>query len=422
MASGDNVGIFPELSYGIYFVSRGTTGEGLKLSMNFQFTEEQEQLRQEVREFLEEEIRKGTFEPRCDAWITSHSPEFSRKAAEKGWIGFTWPKEYGGQGHSFMDRLVLTEEMLRYGAPAACHWFADRQVGNSIIAFGTEEQKREFLPKIVRGEAFFCIGMSEPESGSDLASLNTRAVEEGDVYVIDGQKVWTSGAHFMHYVCLVARTDQQAPKHKGISEFIVDINLPGVSIRPLTDIAGGHHFNEVFFDGVRVDKKCLIGEKNHGFQQIMAQLDYERSGMERIMANYPLFDALRKYCKETKRKGKPLSQDPLIRHQLAQLQVEFDIGRLLIHRVATVLDEGRIPNYEASVAKVFGTAFEQRLARTAIEILGLYGQLVAGSKLAPMGGIAPESYLMSFGYTLMGGTSEILKNIIAMRGLGLPPK
>jgi alkylation response protein AidB-like acyl-CoA dehydrogenase len=390
--------------------------------MDFKFTEEQERFRQEVRHFLEEEIRLGTFEPKCDAWITGNSIVFSRKVAARGWIGLTWPKEYGGQARSYMDRLVLTEELLRYGAPAACHWFADRQVGASIIAFGTAEQKRDILPEIIMGEAFFAIGMSEPEAGSDLASLKTRAIEDGDSFIIDGQKVWTSGAEYKNYIYLVARTDPAAPKHRGISEFVMRLDLPGVIIRPLVDMAGGSHFNEVFFDNVRIPRSSLIGEKNRGFQQIMAQLDYERSGIERIMANYPLYDALLRYCRETRRQGKLLCEQPLIRQRLAQLEVDFEIGRLLIYRVAAVMDEGRTPNYEASLAKDFGTAFEQKLANTAMDILGLHGQLISGSMYAPMRGIAPESYLMSRGYTLMGGTTEILRNIIAQRGLGLPSK
>ncbi|MBI4267066.1 MAG: acyl-CoA dehydrogenase family protein [Chloroflexi bacterium] len=390
--------------------------------MDFRFSEEQARFRQEVRRFLEAEIRLGTFKPGCDAWITGYSAEFSRKVAARGWIGLTWPKEYGGQARSYMDRLVLTEELLRYGAPVACHWFADRQVGASIIVFGDEAQKRDILPKIIRGEAFFAIGMSEPEAGSDLASLKTGAMEDGDSFIIDGQKVWTSGATYKNYIYLVARTDSTVPKHKGISEFVMRLDLPGVTIRPLVDMAGGSHFDEVFFDNVRIPKSSLIGEKNHGFQQILAQLDYERSGIERIMANYPLYDALLRYCQEATRQGKPLCQQPLIRQRLAQLEVDFEIGRLLIYRVAAVMDEGNPPNYEAAVAKDFGTAFEQRLANTAMDILGLYGQLIEGSRHVPMRGLAPESYLMCRGYTLMGGTTEILRNIIAQRGLGLPLK
>jgi len=388
--------------------------------MDFKFTEEQERFRQEVRGFLEEELRQGLWQPSCDAWIMKYSPEFTKRVAAKGWIGLTWPKEYGGQGRSYIDRVILTEEMLRYGAPAACHWFADRQIGGSILAYGTEEQRKELLPKILKGEAYVGLGMSEPEAGSDLASLRTKAAEGGDGYVIDGQKMWTSGGRFMNYIYLVARTDPEAPKHRGISEFIVETSLPGITVTPTIDITGSEAWADVFFDSVRVPRSCLIGEKNRGFYQILNQLDYERSGMERLMGNYPLFDAIIKFTKETKRNGKSLSQDTLIRHKLAQLQIEFEVGRLHMYRVALVMDEGRAPNWEAAMAKAYSTAFEQHLASVAMEILGLYGQLLAESKFAPLLGMAPHSYLGSKGYSLQAGTSEILRNIVALRKLELP--
>lgn len=383
--------------------------------MDFGFTEEQKKFRQEVRDFLEEEIRKGYWEPTADSWIQSFNLEFTKKVAQKGWIGLTWPKEYGGQGRSYMDRLILTEEMLRYGAPAACHWFTDRQVGGSILTFGTEELQREFLPQIVKGEIYFGIGMSEPEAGSDLASLQTRASEDGGDYIINGQKTWTSCAHFSHYFYIMARTDPEAPKHRGISEFIIDATSPGITSIPMIDITGTEAWNDVFFDNVRVPKRYLIGEKNRGFYQLLHQLDYERSGMERLMGNYALFEAIIQFSRENK-----LSQDTLIRHKLAQLQIEFEIGRLLVYRVAVVMDEGRAPNWESTMSKAYCTDFEKRLASVAMETLGPYGQLMAGSKWCPIQGLAAHSYLGSKGYSLQGGTTEILKNILATRGLGLP--
>jgi len=390
--------------------------------MDFRFTEEQEGFRQEVRDFLEEEIKQGLWQPTCDAWIMSYDPEFTKRVSAKGWIGLTWPKENGGQGRSFLDRLILTEEMLRYGAPAACHWFADRQIGGALVHYGTDEQKKEVLPVILKGEAYVGLGMSEPEAGSDLASLQTRAVEDGDDFIVDGQKTWTSGGSHMNYIYLVARTDADVAKHKGISEFFFSTDLPGITVQSIVDMTGGVHFNEVFFDNVRVPKKCLIGEKNRGWYQILNQLDYERSGMERLMANYVLFDTLVKYVKETERGGKLLCEDPVIRAKLAQLRIEYEIGRLHMYRVALVMDEGRAPNLESCMSKTYSTAFQQRLASVAIEIAGLYGQLQAESKWAPMRGFAYHSYLASKGYSLQAGTSEVLKNIIALRGLGLPSK
>lgn len=388
--------------------------------MDFRFTDAQNQFRQEVADFLKGEISQGLWQPACDAWIQGQDPAFTKRVAGKGWIGLTWPKECGGQGRSAIDRLILTEEMLRYGAPAGCHWFADRQIGNSILHFGTEEQKRDLLPKIIRGEAYVGLGMSEPEAGSDLASLKTRAAESGDAYIIDGQKMWTSCARSMNYIYLVARTDPQAPKHRGISEFVIQTNLPGIEIRPTIDITGSEAWGEVFFDNVKVPKNCLIGEKNKGFFQIVNQLDYERAGLERLMGNYPLYEAIIQFAKETKRNGQPLCKDPAIRSRLAQLQVEFEVGRLLTYRVALVIDEGRAPNIEAAMAKAYSTGFEQHLAVLAMEIEGLYGLLTEGAKFAPIRGMAPDSYLSSKGYSLQAGTSEILRNIIAQRGLGLP--
>jgi alkylation response protein AidB-like acyl-CoA dehydrogenase len=388
--------------------------------MDFAFTEEQNRFREEVRDFLEGEIEQGLWKPSCDAWIQGYNPEFTKRVAQKRWMGLTWPREYGGQERSFVDRFVLTEEMLRYGAPAACHWFADRQIGGSILKYGSEEQKREFLPKIIRGEMYVGLGMSETEAGSDLASLRTMAVEDGNDYIINGQKTWTSGAWFMNHIYLLARTDTTVPKHRGISEFIIPIDTPGISRIPMIDVTGTEAWNDIFFDNVRVPKKYMIGEKNRGFYHVMEQLAYERSGFERLMGNYALFEALLKFVNETKRNGKALSQDTVIRHKLAQLQIEFEVGRLLMYKVALVMDEGQAPTVEAAMSKAYATAFEQRLANTAMEILGPYGLLWAGSKYAPFGGMAAHSYLGSKGYSLQAGTTEIMKNIVATRGLGLP--
>lgn len=387
--------------------------------MDFKFTEEQEKFRQEVRDFLEDELRRGTFNPKPDVWMAGHSHDFTRKVAARGWIGLTFPKEYGGQERSWTDRLILTEEMLRYGAPTALHWFADRQVGRAILAYGTEEQKREFIPMIIRGEAFFALGLSEPEAGSDLASLKTRAIEDAEGFRIDGQKVWTTGKD-RNYIYLLARTDPDVPKHKGLSEFIFPANLPGITWRPLMTIAGEEEFNELFFDNVRVPKTALIGKKNSGWYQIAAQLDYERSGIERLMGNYPLFVSLLKYIKETKRNGELLSKNHAVREKVAQLEIEFEIGKLFAYQIAVILDSGRVPNWESAMSKAYSTAFEKHLAGTAIEILGPYGQLEHGSKYTPLDGYAPFTYLNSKGYSLQGGTSEVLKNIMAQRGLGLP--
>ena len=382
--------------------------------MDFEFTPEQKSLREEVRAFLEEERRRGSFIPKCDSWQWSISREFSRKLGERGYIGMTFPREYGGGGKGFVDRLIVTEELLKYGAPVAGHWIADRQIGASLLAYGSEEQRREFLPRIAKGEIFFCAGMSEPEAGSDLASLKTRAVDKGDHFVINGQKIWTTIAHEADYIYLIARTDPEAPKHRGLSEFIIDMKTPGITIRPIYDMRGGHHFNEVFFDDVKVPKDMLVGEKNKGWYQITPQLDYERSGIERLMSNYILFDAIKGYMRE-----KGIYRDKYLLTKLSELLIEFEVGKLLVYRCALMLDSGKVPNYESSCAKVFCTSFEQRLSNFAMDILGLKGALQKGELIFEW---ASDDYLSSPNYTIQGGTSEILRNIVAMRGLGLPSK
>lgn len=380
--------------------------------MDFALTPEQQAFRAEIREFLAKEVSPGSsFE---DGWITGYSPEFSRKLGARGWIGLTWPKKYGGQEKSYLDRVILTEELLRAGAPVAAHWLGDRQVGPALLAYGSEEQKTEILPRLTKGEIVFCLGMSEPGAGSDLASLRTKAVEEGDHFSLTGQKIWTSFAHVADYAYLVARTDPNAPKHKGISEFLIDMKLPGVTVRPLVDLTGEHHFNEVFLDNVRVPKRWLIGEKNRGWYQIASQLDYERSGIERLLSNYPLFRDAVKYAREN-----GLTKDPLVRNQLAQLQIELDMGRFLVYKVAWMLSKGGVPNYEAAMAKCFCTEVEQRIAQTVSSLLKDYAVLLPGSAAARLAGRAAHEYLYAPAYTIQGGTSNVLRNIMAIRGLGL---
>ena len=277
-----------------------------EINMDFRLTEEQEKFRKEVRDFLEGEKTQKLWEPSIDSWIMAYDPEFTKRVAAKGWIGLTWPKEYGGQGRCAFDRLILTEEILRYGAPAACHWFADRQIGGSILKYGTEQQKRELLPKIMKGEMYVGLGMSEPEAGCDLASLKTQATKKDDHYVMNGQKTWTSGGKYMNYLYLLVRTDPSVAKHQGLSEFIIPKDLPGITTSPIIDITGNEAWNEVFFENVNVPQECLIGEESNGWRQVMEQLAYERSGMERLMANYPAFEGIIQFVKETKRDGKPL--------------------------------------------------------------------------------------------------------------------
>jgi alkylation response protein AidB-like acyl-CoA dehydrogenase len=383
--------------------------------MNFSFTDEQEQFRMEVSKFLENELKNGTFERKSNYFMEKSSPEFSRKIAAKGWIGLTWPKEYGGGNRSYVDRTIFMEEVLKYQPPIMYHFLAERQMGPALIHCGSEELKNEFLPKIIKGETSFCLGMSEPGAGSDAAAVSTTAKEDGDHFIISGQKIWITNAHNADYIWTLVLTDPGRPKYKNLSEIIVDIKLPGVTIRPLYNMIGTHCFNEVFFDDVKVLKKYLVGEKNMGFYQVLSQVDYERAGLERLMQNYPLYEGVRSLIKE-KSFGR---SDVLVRDKMAELDIEYELGRLLCYHVAWVTDQGRIPNREAAISKHFCTRFEQKLADFVSDFLGQFGQVMPGFPETPLLGDAAESYLWSPSYTIQGGTSEILKTVIATRGLGL---
>lgn len=383
--------------------------------MDFAFTKKQEDFRMEVREFLEEELKKGTFKRRSNYFMEESSPEFSRKLAAKGWLGLTWPKKYGGAEASYVDRAVLMDELLTYNPPLMYHLFGERQIGPALIHYGSEDLKLEFLPKIVNAEISVSVGISEPDAGSDVGSISTTAVEDGDEYIINGQKTWTTNAHNADYIWLVTKTDLDGPKYKNLTEFIVDLKLPGITIRPLYNMIGVHCFNEVFFDNVRVHKRFMAGEKNKGFYNILSQVDYERAGFERLMQNYPVLHNLRTFVKE----HKELSADPLIRDKMAQIEIELEVGKLLCYRVAWTIDQGIIPNREAAISKCFSTRYEQRLGNVATEILGEFGQVLPDSPDSLFEGDIAESYLWSPSYTIQGGTTEVLKGIIATRGLGL---
>jgi len=383
-------------------------------SMDFRPTPEQAALRQEVRSFLagDPAVRERSVPE--DGWITGFDPAFSRRLGARGWIGLTWPRAHGGSERSYLDRLIVTEELLLAGAPVAAHWFGDRQIGPALLAHGTDEQKAHFLPRTARGELVFCIGMSEPGAGSDLAALTTRAELDGDHFVIRGQKTWTSFATQAHYCYLVARTDPAAPRHRGISELLVPMDAPGIEVRPIRDMVGEEHFGELFFDDVRVPRSALIGALQGGFYQIMQQLDYERSGIERLLSNWPLWRDALAFAREH-----DLLRDSALAQEVAELEIARRCGRLLVYRVAALLAQGTLPNHEAALAKAYCTRIEQRMADVAARILGPGALLHAGAPGAALGGRAARALLYAPAYTIQGGTDNILRNIIARRGLGL---
>ncbi len=384
--------------------------------MNFAFSPEEEAFREEVRSFLQTELQDRPSGDGRQNWDDYQG--FLRKLAAKGWLTIAWPKEWGGMGAGHMMQLVFNEEVARAEAPAT-YLGADR-VGPTIMLYGTDEQKQRFLPPIVRAEAVWCQGFSEPGAGSDLASLQTRATQDGDDFVINGSKVWTSFAHTAEWMILLARTDPDAPKHKGISFFLLDMKTPGVTVRPLVDMLDRHQFNEVFFDNVRVPRDCLIGELNRGWYVSTATLDFERSGIQRVIGSYRTYEQLVEYAKHAKLGGRPVLEHRPIRHALAELKIEFEVGKLLSYRVTHMQAKQVVPNYEASVSKMYGSELAQRLAHTGMRVVGMGGQLAPGSPHVALRGTIETLYLNAAGLTVAAGTSEIQRNIIAGRGLGLP--
>jgi alkylation response protein AidB-like acyl-CoA dehydrogenase len=389
--------------------------------MDFRFTDEEEAFRGEVRAFLDQELPVG-WEDRFsraggtaarDAARWEFGRQFTRKLAERKWLAMPWPVEYGGLGASVMQQVIYNEEIGYRRAPSFSMGVA--WVGPALMIYGSEEQKQRFLPPITDGSEVWCTLYSEPGSGSDLASLQTRATRDGDDYVINGQKIWTSGAHRSDWGWLAARTDPEAPKHKGISLFLLDMKSPGVTVRPLINMADGHEFNEVFFDNVRIPKEQLVGTEHRGWYQLAVALDFERSSIGGSAGAQRTLDDLLGFIRREK-----IQVSEVMRHRLADRQIEISVGRNLSYRIAAMQQKGQVPNHEASAAKLYSTEMNQRLARTAIDIAGLPGTLDGSDPRAPMDGAFKYGFLRSVANTIEGGTSEVQRGIIATRGLGLP--
>ena len=389
--------------------------------MNFTFTAEQEVLRGEIRTFLKEKLPPDWIgaENAIDEEAFEFGREFLKQLAPRKWIAPAWPVEYGGLGLSLWEQVVFNEEMAYHRAPVI-NLPAVGYLGPTIMMYGSDEQKKLHLGGITSGEVQWCQGYSESESGSDLASLQTRAVQDGDDFVINGQKIWTSQAHYADWIFLLARTDPDAPKHKGISYFLLDMKSPGVTVRPLINMAGSSSFNEIFFENVRVPRSGLLGELNRGWYLATTTLDFERSSVSGFAGSRRALEDLMAFANETEVDGKPIMEMPLVRHKLADLWLELNILRYLSYRVVSLQDSGQVPNYESSIVKVFNSEYSQRLANAGLHILGLHGQLQQDSPYARMHGRFERSYVASVGATIAAGTSEILRTIIATRGLGLP--
>ena len=370
-------------------------------------SEAAEALRAEVRAFLRDHLKERTPLQRSNSW-NGYSAEFSRELGRRGWIGITWPKQYGGGERTALERYVLIEEMLAAGAPVAGHWIADRQTGPLILKFGSEAQKQTVLPGILRGEDFTCIGMSEPDSGSDLASVRTRAVPENGGFRINGTKVWITNAHNARYMILFCRTSGTAEdRHKGTSQLLVDLATAGIEISPIIDMAGQHHFNEVSFRDVFVPADALLGNEGDGWRQVTSELSYERSGPERFLSSFILLSELARVLKS--------SSTPAAVTALGRLTAHLVILRRLSRSVATLLEEGADPLVHASIVKDLGATYEQEIPEIArLLVDSAPNDPATGDFFAVLANIV----LNAPTFSLRGGTREILRGIIA-RGLGL---
>ncbi len=388
--------------------------------MLFRDSPEQAAFRAGIRAFLDAELPADAWNMRNDREeMTPEEAAFTRqfraKLAERGWLTLGWPKEHGGGGADFVTQTIYMEEMSARGAPGAYDqgvWLA----GPALMREGTEAQRERWLPGLRDGTSRWCQLFSEPGAGSDLAALQTSAVRDGDEYVLNGQKIWTSWADGAQWGILLARTDAAAPKHRGISYFILDMTTPGVSVRPLVNMMGAAHFNEIFLDDARVPAGNRVGEENRGWYVAAATLDQERSSINRIVMTRSTLEALVEHVRE--RDGGATSR--AVRHELAARAIEFELGRWLCYRVAQMQRDGLAPNHEASISKVFGTELQRRMGQTGLRVLGMAGQLEPGDPRAPLRGRVERWALAGPSYTVAGGTSEVNRNVIATRGLGLP--
>src|SRR6266581_4777671 len=333
------------------------------------------ELRSEVREFLRAERAAETFVPACDAWLSGWDESFSRRLAERGWVGMTIPPEYGGHGRSALERYIVVEELLAAGAPVAAHWISDRQVGPNLLQYGSESLKRRYLPTIAQGTCYFAIGMSEPDAGSDLAAVRTTGTRVDGGWTVSGTKIWTSGAHRAHALIALLRTGPPdgRQRHVGLSQLLIELDQPGVTIRPIISMTGEHHFNEVVFDDVFVPDEQVVGAIGAGWAQVTSELAYERSGPERLLSTFVLLDAL-----------------------------------------AGALAEGEAPEIAAALVKDVGTRLESEI----IEVARMLAATEPDPEGARIARLLAQAVLHAPGFTLRGGTNEILRGIVA-RGLGL---
>jgi alkylation response protein AidB-like acyl-CoA dehydrogenase len=390
--------------------------------MDFAFTEEEERFRAELRAFLAAELPawwRGMFVD--DERALPATRRFCEQLAARGWLTMAWPREYGGRDAGVWKQAILREEMWAHDEPRGPQYMNLNYIGPCIMRFGTEEQKRRFLPPMAAGRVIWTQGFSEPNAGSDLAALTTRADDRGDHFVINGQKCWNSYADAPADWCfLLARTEPGALRHRGLSVLLVDMRTPGITVRPIDTMAGPHEFTEIFFDDVVVPRDCLLGEVNRGWQVVTTGLTFERVGIARYARAGRIIERLVDHAKSTATNGAPLSADPDVRRRLADLRVRYEAARLLNYRVLSMQTPGQLPSVEASIARLHNTQLEQLVSHVGLELLGLPGQLTHDNPAAPLGGLIWRQWVRNIPTTVAAGTTEVQKNIIAERGLGLP--
>jgi alkylation response protein AidB-like acyl-CoA dehydrogenase len=391
--------------------------------LRFNFTPEEQDFKSQLSSFLDD-VLPGDWhgpadESRDDHWDLNQS--IKKGLAERGWLVMSWPKEYGGTDSSPMMNTIFAEEMAYRRAPGHDR-FGTRMFGPTLMRFGTEEQRTKYLGSIARGEIQWCQGYSEPNSGSDLASIQTRAVEDGDDFIVTGTKIWTSLAHRADMMFMLVRTDPKAAPHKGISLILVDMKSPGVEVQPIINMAGVHSFNQVVFDQVRVPKSNLIGDLNDGWRAGMTVLNFERSGIDYAAWARAALEELVDYVKDDESEVSSAKSDPTVRVKLAELHMEVEAARLMCYDVSYRQGKGEIPSSEASMSKVAASEVYLKVLDYGVELLGMYGVLEPGSDQSELQG---RFFKMRMFYTsgpILAGTNEIQKNIIAQRGLGLPRK
>jgi alkylation response protein AidB-like acyl-CoA dehydrogenase len=389
--------------------------------MDFTYTPAEEAFRREFRAWLEPNLRAHRAQWGEDEdEFTQHpsspaSMAWHKRLYDGGWVGLHWPKEYGGRGATQMEQVIFTEESMRLGAPPEVNGMGINMVGPMLMHYGTAEQRARYLRKILSAEEIWCQGFSEPGSGSDLASLSTRAVQDGDDFVITGSKIWTSNAHNAHWCLLLARTNADVPKHKGITCFLVDMQSPGITIRPLVQMTGDAEFNQVFFDQVRVPKSCVLGQVNEGWRVAISTLSHERGGIRQFMRLHRLVRMVEDLARQ-----RGVSDMPVLRQQLAQLHIDTEVQRLTGLRALTKQLRGEPPGPEGSIQKLAFSRVYMRAVQVAEQILGPYTQLDKGAKHAVADGHWTFQSLFARRYGIAGGTDQIQLNIIGERQLGLP--